>query len=238
MSLITHCGGGQVDRQELARIEPPDSTETWFPLKHSTVLDTVESSLSQAGFGIADMRLATAQDGLEFFATIQLNTLLGDSEALTVGVRNSNNKRFPLGFCVGRRTFVCDNLAFSSDIVISKKHTRFGEERYTEGIHHAVAQLGQYQEVETRRIEALQATPVTPVEADALILRAAEKGVIGWRQAPKVLEEWRNPQFEEHTDDNRYCLLQAFTAVLRNRFDKYPLKAAYESIQIQQFLFA
>src|SRR5881397_1045647 len=41
----------------------------------------------------------------------------------TCGLRNSHDKRFPIGISVGSRVFVCDNLAFIGDHVIKRKHT-------------------------------------------------------------------------------------------------------------------
>lgn len=238
MTLNLHSGGEIITRERLAQAPVPEGTDTWHPIAHVEVLDKTEAAIRQAGFEIVETKLALHKDDLEFFGTMQLSSVLCGTEALTVGIRNSNNRRYPIGMCVGRRVFVCSNLAFSSDIVVSKRHTRFGKDRYVEGIHHAVAQLGQFQEIETKRIETLQATPVTPTEADALMLRAAEQGVIGWRQLPQVIEEWRNPEHEEHSAMNRYCLLQAFTAIMRERFEKHPLKAAHETIAIQNFLTA
>jgi len=236
MSMIKHFGAHGVTREELAAIKPPDGTDTWFPIKHHAVLQKVEAELSGLDIEVTRTELAVAKEGMEFFATLDLSMPLLDAENLSIGVRNSNNKRFPMGFCIGRRATVCDNLVFSSDVVISKRHTRHGEERYDEGISHGIAQMPSYQEVEARRIEQLTETQVSATEADALILQAAEKKLISWRQAPKVLEQWRKPTFEEHAGLNRYCLLQAFTEVLKTRFQRQPLKAASESIAIQNFL--
>jgi hypothetical protein len=40
-----------------------------------------------------------------------------------VGLRNSHDRKFPVGVSFGSRTFVCDNLAFSGDHAIKRKHT-------------------------------------------------------------------------------------------------------------------
>jgi|GEM_PF-2226990 len=34
--------------------------------------------------------------------------------------------------------FVCDNFAFSSEVVITKRHTQFGNDRYQEGVAAAI----------------------------------------------------------------------------------------------------
>ncbi len=165
-----------------------------------------------------------------------MSSQIGDSESLSIGIRNSNDKSFPIGFCCGARTFVCDNLAFSSEIVISKKHTRFGEDRYREGIANAVGSLPQFVAHEQRRIEAMKTRALSEDEANSLILQSAEKHVIGWRAIPDVLREWRSPTCEAFQERTAYSLLNAFTEVLKDRFQSYPLKAAYETISLQKLL--
>ena len=40
-----------------------------------------------------------------------------------LGLRNSNNKRFAAGVVIGIAPFVCDNLAFSGEVKLARKHT-------------------------------------------------------------------------------------------------------------------
>ena len=234
--LMLHCGAALVEKEELDEFEPPEGTDTWFPIKHSHVLHKVEVGLQHAGFQIKSTKLAISQRGAEFFGTLRLNTDIGGVEDLTVGIRNSNNKKFPLGFCVGRTCFVCDNLAFSSDIVISKRHTRNGQDRYAEGIAHAIKQLHQYQTAETSRITCLRERTLSQTEADSLMLRSAEQDIIGWRALPKVIAEWRNPRHEEFAERNAYCLLQAFTEGMKESFLSQPNKTAFKTIELQNLL--
>ena len=41
-----------------------------------------------------------------------------------LGVRNSNNKRFPAGLVMGIAPFVCDNLCFFGEVEVSRRHTK------------------------------------------------------------------------------------------------------------------
>lgn len=50
--LILHRGARVVERNELYQVEAPPPTGTWFPLRHSKVLSTVEETLGNAGFAI------------------------------------------------------------------------------------------------------------------------------------------------------------------------------------------
>jgi len=42
-----------------------------------------------------------------------------------LGIRNSHDKTFPASLVDGALVFVCDNLSFSGEIRVTRKHTRF-----------------------------------------------------------------------------------------------------------------
>lgn len=236
--LMTHCGARSVNREELLVMDAPPGTDSWHPIEHFDVLTTVECMLADAGFAFETTSLAVSHDDHRFFGVLDLTSPLVDGVSLSVGLRNSNDKTFPIGFCCGTRTFVCDNLAFSSEIVVSKRHTRFGRDRFVEGIAHAVRNLDEYQSAERQRIETLQQRTLRDDVADAMILRSAEQDIIGWRLIPKVLAEWREPSHDEFKPRTAYSLLNAYTEVLKPRFQTHPHRATAETIALQLFLTA
>jgi hypothetical protein len=46
-TLILHKGARPVERAELELIDAPPPTESWFPTRHSHVLQTVEQTASR-----------------------------------------------------------------------------------------------------------------------------------------------------------------------------------------------
>ena len=51
-TLVSHCGAREVNRDELDAIEAPPSTKTWFPVRHSAVVESVSDLLQSGGFQI------------------------------------------------------------------------------------------------------------------------------------------------------------------------------------------
>jgi hypothetical protein len=131
---------------------------------------------------------------------------------------------------------VCDNLAFSSEIVVARKHTRYGETRFHEAICQAVKSLGQYREVEAGRIRRFQNTDLTDDQSDSLMLRAFEKGVVSSLLLPRVIKEWRHPTFEEFEPRTVWSLFNAFTTVLGERQRTNPQQFASLTIRLQEML--
>jgi hypothetical protein len=159
-----------VQEDELRLVKAPPPEGRWFPIAHYDVLRRVKDTLHEAGYEVAKQNLGLARDGQRFFGTLDLTTRLGEGIALAVGVRNSTDKSFPLGFCAGNRVFCCDNLSFRSELLVKRKHTRFGEQRFAAAIAQAVTLLGQFRELEAARIQHMLGTELQPEMADSLIL--------------------------------------------------------------------
>jgi len=231
-----HLGAQEVSHAQLALIEAPPPTATWFPIKHAEVLDTVCETLSDAGFGIDGMQLSVARDQARFFGTLRLTNRINESASIAVGIRNSVDKSFPIGFCVGTRVFVCDNLAFHSEIVIARKHTRFGQSRFCEAVSQAVLGLHQYQLAEHERIDRLQNWQLSEERANSLILQSYETGLISARLLPQVIREWRNPPIVDFAPRTGWSLLNSYTSVLKDRQRANPQAAALTTIKLQRLL--
>jgi hypothetical protein len=234
--LVLHRGARTVTADELAQFQAPPPSGRWFPLSHSRVLSVVSETLRDAGFDIQRQQLGVMRDGSRFFGTLDLTSPIGDGIGLAVGIRNSVDQSFPLGFCAGSRVFVCDNLAFRSELLVRRKHTIHGERDFTRRIAEAVASLGSFQEQEAFRIERMRGFELNDDQADALILRGFERGIVGARELPRVLQQWRNPPFEEFRDRTAWSLLNAFTGALRDRGASQPHAHAIQTMRLHGLL--
>lgn len=234
--LMLHCGARQVTREELDAIEAPPPTETWYPLKHSIVFDAVGQTLQDAGFDLGPVRLAVSRNDARLFATIDLSTPLAAGVLLAVGIRNSCDKSFPLSFCAGARVFVCDNLAFRSELLVSRKHTRFGRERFQEAIAGAVQALHQFKVTETARLRRMQEAELSEDTAALYMLQAFDKNLVSHLVLRQALAEWHNPSFEEFRPRTLFSLLNAFTTALRHRRDRNPGEYAMQTMRLQHLL--
>jgi hypothetical protein len=196
------------------------------------VIDTVAATLTDAGYEIRNQRFALARSDARMFATFDLGTSLAQGVALAIGVRNSFDKSFPLGFAAGSRVFVCSNLAFRSELIVSRKHTVNGAIRFVEAISLAVQSLSSFQEQETARIEAMQQRALTDESAESLILRAFESHIVSHRLLPGVIGEWRKPSFPEFEERTAWSLYNAFTHVLGPRAKSNPQQHAALTIRL------
>jgi hypothetical protein len=216
-ALCLDRGGRFVELEELNSVPAPPPEGRWFPLSHGHVLTKVRETLTDAGYAVEREQLGLSADSARFFGVMDLTMPLVGGVTLAVGVRNSIDKSFPIGFCAGSRVFCCDNLAFRAELLVRKKHTRFGEMRFAAAIGEAVVKLAQFKDDEAARVRLMQTAEVPDDRADSLILRAFEKGIVPTPALPRVIHEWREPQFEDFRPRTLWSLFNAFTTVLGER---------------------
>jgi hypothetical protein len=235
-NMILHRGAREVTIDQVARVETPSPTATWFPIPHLTVLETVMETLSSTGFYIRGQKLALSANEQQLFATLDLYAPVGPGVSLAVGVRNSIDKTLPLGFCAGNRVFVCDNLSFSAELLVNRKHTVNGSARFSEAIAHAAGRLGAFQQTEAARVGHMQAALIDDREAESLMLRAWEAKIVSHLQLPAVLKEWRAPSHQDFGPRTRWSLFNAITEVLRPFSQSNPQAFAGRTFRLNRLL--
>lgn len=235
-SLVTHCGAQLVSRADLDQIEAPAATATWFPIKHSVVVDTVGQALTHAGFQVQNAKYAVSREGARLFSTMDLTASVGNGVHLCVAVRNSTDRSLPLGFIAGSRVFICDNLAFRGELLVCRKHTRFGQDRFAEAVTLAVQSLQQFREVEADRIRRYQHIELSEDAASLYLLQAFEKNLVNPFVLRRAIAEWREPSFDFGDRPTMWRLLNAFTTALRDRATSNPQQYARTTMQLQDLL--
>lgn len=213
--MLLHCGAQTVNREELLAVPTPRGTQTWYPLAHRKILTEVEAQLQTSGFTITEETHALSHEGARYFGVMSV-TLPGRGQAdfgWIVGIRNSHDMTYPAGLVAGTRTFVCDNLAFSGEVRISRKHTRFAERDLRHLTARAVGQLGDRFRGLDQRVLAYKEEPVNDTRAHDVIIRAVDCAAITPAQIPDVLAQWRRPAHEAFQPRNAWSLFNAFTEV-------------------------
>ena len=193
---LAHRGARLVELDELKSVPVPIAQGRWFSLSHGTVLERVVESLDEAGFIVRRQQLGLLPGDARLSGVLDLDSALTPGASLSVDVRNSTDKSLPLGFCAGSRVFCCDNLAFYSELLVKRKQTRFGEQRFGQAIADAVTHLNQFRLEGGNRIQRMMQAEIANVVAECLILQAFEKVIVTTPHLPRVIKVWPEPRFE------------------------------------------
>src|SRR5262249_5581375 len=144
LNLCLHCGARHVDRATIARAPTPTASATWIPVPHERLLCHVETILQAGGLSIVQEAHALWQEGERYFGLLDVQSgPAADDYGLVVGLRNSHDKSFPAAIGLGSGVFVCDNLAFSAEVTMARRHTRFIERDLPRVVATAVSRLAE-----------------------------------------------------------------------------------------------
>ena len=209
--LCLHCGADEVPRTALSTVVLPPETETYKPVGHDTFLDLVEDKIGNYGFRFGNQAHALTKDGERYFGIINLlNGTDSTEHALTLGVRNSLDKRFPAGISIGAHVFVCDNLSFTGDNVLKRRHTKNIMRDLPEMIDTAVSQTKVMREAQEVRFDYYRSLRIGDTVAHHLIVEAFRAGAMTMGRISRVINEWHHPSYN-HGDKTVWRLYNAFT---------------------------
>lgn len=218
LNLILHCGGSAASREQIAEIQTPSGTNRWFPVPHTTVIETVEKELNQLGMRIIKESYGLAHEGNRMFGILQIaNGKNSPDHSWVAGVRNSHDKSFPAGLCVGSGVFVCDNLAFSSEIVFGRRHTPNILRDLPLLVSGAVGQLASKWDSQEKRIGFYKETDLSRSQAADMLVLAMEERVFPKTRIDDVWKSWKTPEHPEFNDRNVWSFFNAVTENLKPR---------------------
>ena len=218
LDLTIHGGNHElVTVEKLAEVATPAPEKTWYPIPHARLLDSVRKTVEKSGLHVVTETHAIAKGGLRYFGMMQLaNGKNPDDYSLVVGLRNSHDKSIVAGLAVGAGVHVCDNLSFSSDIIIDRKHTRNIERDLPTLIESAVGRLGDARRTQDERITVYKRTELADAQAHDLVIQAYDAHIVPVTRIPEILAEWRAPRHPEFKEGrNAWRLFNAFTEGLK-----------------------
>ena len=224
LNLYLHCGSRSVPRDQVAAVSTPPRTSSWVPIPHARLLDGVQSSLERAGLSVVSEAHGLSRDGARYFGLLQVLNGQPDGDfGLIVGLRNSHDKSFPAGLAVGANVFNCDNLSFSGEVNLARKHTAHVERDLPQLIDRAVGQLGDLRRSQAERFAAYKGKELADSAAHDLLVQALDARVLPVTHLPDVLREWRQPRHAEFREGKTaWRLFNAFTEALKGNLDTLP----------------
>lgn len=220
MSLILHAGAEPVDFDGLRQLATPVATATHVPIPHADVVEMVKYSLGYFGHEIVQEDYGVTPDGMRFFGALSLRSPYGDYTDM-IGLRNSHDKRFPIGISFGSRVFVCDNLAFAGDTVIKRKHTANAKRDLPGIVAGVIEPLRLKRDAQHQQFGRYQAKPLSDDEVNILIMQLYRNGAISVTAIAKVLGYYENPPFD-WGDRTAWRLFNAVTYALEGKVAENP----------------
>jgi hypothetical protein len=206
MTLIAHCGAQHRTLQELETMPlPPPMGRRHVVRPFAEDVHLIKGYVAMNHGVVNEEAFAVVFDKYElptrFFGLMSVgfrDLVTDDTYDLLIGLRGSYDQSLPRGLAVGSRVLVCDNLAFSGEIVVKTKQTTFLEHRIGDMWKTAVAQIPKMAEHQHGRFEAYRDRELKKGEADTALIDLCRLGTISPSNLGHVLSEWDCPTHDEH----------------------------------------
>ncbi len=213
-NLVLHCGASAVTREQILDVQTPACTDTWHPIPHGDFIAQVEKALVATNMTVVEQAHSLTKDGNRYFGLLQVANCqsTGEDYSYILGLRNSHDKSYPAGLVVGSQVFVCDNLAFSGEIKIARKHTNRIMRDLPRLTVNAVGLLAERWTMMGDRIASYKTHEMNDAQAHDFIIRAVDGGAATLHQVPTILNEWRTPRHPEFAQGKTaWRLFNSFT---------------------------
>lgn len=218
LDLTLHCGASQVDLPTLRKAPTPVATATHVPIPHYHLYQQVLNNLDNVGLQLVQQQHALTRNGDRYFGMLQVANGSGAEDySLVIGLRNSHDKRFPAGFCVGSGVFVCDNLAFSSEVVLARRHTLNIMDDLPNLVARGLGKLSDHRNLMDHRVEAYKLAMISNQEAESAIIQMLRVKAVTTTQVKDIVHEWDQPSHKEFNTGNVWKLFNAVTETMRGK---------------------
>lgn len=212
-----HAGAEVIKYEDLDLIPMPQQTDTYQPVSHfhlAKLIKTISQDLLH-GYALRSENYGVAREGQRFFGALSFKN--GDTETgLSIGVRNSYDKSMTIGIVAGMSIFVCDNLAFSGDITILRKHSKnVWDEMENQIVSTCYKAAHQYKNI-ANDVTQLKCIEMTNDQGFAELGKMFGHGLVGPRQAVALKNEWLKPRHEVWQARNAWSLYNCATQVLKD----------------------
>lgn len=211
-TLMVHRGGWEATKADLACVPVPESTESYHAVPYHRFIEEVELHIPRFGLEVRSSQFALAREGGQMFGVLTCSNGTPDKDyALAIGVRNSYDRSLAVGLTLGSRVFCCDNLAFSGEVTMHRKHTRQVFRDLPDLIYRMLSQVSSMRKRTDGEIAGMKVRELQPAAAHHLMIEAIRSNVLPASRLPKVIEAWEEPAHAEFLPRTAWSLFNAFT---------------------------
>ena len=232
----------RVTMSDLTQMSTPPATSTHFPIPHHEALGEVIDQMSSMNFEIqGEPEIGISHEGNRCYWLMEVaNDILAKDWVTIIGGRNSHDKSFSFRILGGFSVFICENTQATGEVSVTLKHTKNIADNLKPRVTKALSAITHQNLVQSERIDAYKNAELTYEEYDNIeiknedgqvtevkrsyesspfindfVVRSMYKNVIPSNSVKSVLDEWRQPRYEEFTGRNVWTLSNAYTEVFK-----------------------
>lgn len=227
------CAKYRKSEDEIRAVPPPEYTKSWHPISHAELLDMVQGQLQDFNFRIKKKEFAMDRGVNRMFGVLDLEPYDARMSgfSMSVGLRNSIDKSLSAAVCLGTRVFICDNLSFSGETILSQKHNPSIEQILPDMVTVALDEFKtRFLDQEVQIYDQWKTMHVNPYHAADTLLDMVDNNVLLLGAVPQIRNSFLHPEHEEFKDPTVWSFYNAITGIAKTRRATNPFDATTESM--------
>ena len=227
---------------DLSQMKTPPATATHFPIPHHEALGEVIDQMSSMNFEVkGEPEIGISHEGNRCYWLMEVaNDTLAKDWGTIIGGRNSHDKSFSFRILGGFNVFICQNTQATGEVSVTLKHTKNIVGNLKPRVTKALEAITHQNLVQTERIEAYKSASLPSEDYENIeikddsgnvkelkrkydssayihdfVVRSMYQGVISPSSVKTVLDEWRQPKYEDFTGRNVWSLSNAYTEAFK-----------------------
>lgn len=214
------CSRYRCSEDEMRSVVSPESTDTWSPISHGTMVDIVVEQLKLYGLKVWKAEFGMNKLKTQMFGVLDLQLphgLYQKDMTMSIGLRNSIDKSLAASVCLGNRVFVCDNLGFSGEVQLVKKHRKRIEWSLRRSLESTVEGfISRFQDTDLPQIAVWKQIPISYEFGTEFICKLAEYRIIPHSGILRCRQLFQNPKYPELEQRTAWGLYNAITTFQRD----------------------
>lgn len=216
--LMVHAGGWTAKLEDLDGVAVPEETQSYYPVPYGRFVEEVKLHVPRFGLKVDREEYALARDGAQMFGVLTCSNGTANCDyGLAIGLRNSYDRSLSVGLVVGSRVFCCDNLAFSGEVQMARKHTAKVFRDLPDLIYQMLSKVKVMRGRLDAEIAGMKEATLSAKDTHHLMVEAIRERVVPASSLPKLLNAWRYPVHEEFQSQSAWSLYNLFTDFVKSR---------------------
>jgi hypothetical protein len=215
-AMCLHTGGERISRDDLAYIDTPPATATFCPVPHTKLLTEMFKTFADHNINVIQEQFAVSKQGQRMFGVLEIESDKADYSTV-IAVRNAHDHSESIKLGLGTGVWVCDNMSFTAEFQMKRKHTAHVLRDLPKQISGLVAKAQNARHKQDEQITAYKNAPLDERDAHHLLAVMAKFGAFPITKFLEIEKEFIEPRHDEFRENGytAWTLMNAVTEILK-----------------------
>lgn len=223
-----------MNKLQLFDVPVPIATDTYSPVAHKAIIETVEEQLHKRNMQITGEKFNVAASGNKVIGYYDLMYDNNPEMGMRLAFRNSYDKSMSVAYAAGSQVFICGNGMVNGEIQYVRKHTGSVSKELEVRAVAAIEELEDHfirMQFAAERMKSIELSKVKAAEMYGRLFMIED--VLNSVQLSTVKKELEESRFEPFREDTLWSAYNHVTFALK---ESHPLTYIQNHVNLHNFV--